>query len=89
MNFDKLKIIIEDARINKRISQRELANISGINRSTLNDLINGKRKKVNIDALMKIAKPLNLSLKNLLKFAGYDELIDYLYIDKSQNQVKE
>ena len=42
MNSNELKHIIENARIAKGISQRELAKLSGISRSTLNDIINGK-----------------------------------------------
>jgi transcriptional regulator with XRE-family HTH domain len=38
MNSEKLKVLIEDARIKKGISQRELAKETGISRSTLNDL---------------------------------------------------
>ena len=34
----------------KGSSQRELAKLTGISRSTLNDLINGKIKKVDIDS---------------------------------------
>lgn len=45
MNSEELKTLIEDARIKKGISQRELAKQTGISRSTLNDLINGKIKK--------------------------------------------
>lgn len=46
----------------KDISQRELAKLTGISRSTLNDLINGKIKKVDIDDLRKIAETLDMSL---------------------------
>ena len=49
MNSEELKVLIEDARIKKCISQRELAKQTGISRSTLNDLINGKIKKADID----------------------------------------
>ena len=45
MNSEELKILIESAREAKGISQRELAKLTGISRSTLNDLINGKIKK--------------------------------------------
>ena len=45
MNSNELKVLIESARIEKDISQRELAKRTGISRSTLNDLINGKIKK--------------------------------------------
>ncbi len=55
MNSNELKDLIKSARIEKGISQRELAKRTGISRSTLNDLINGKAKKVDIDDLQKIA----------------------------------
>lgn len=86
MNSNELKNIIENARIAKGISQRELAKLSGISRSTLNDIINGKIKKVDVDFLKKIAETLDLSLTNLLKVAGYDEFLDYLSLDKYKNK---
>ena len=39
MNSNELKNIIENVRIAKGISQRELAKLLGISRSTLNDLL--------------------------------------------------
>lgn len=86
MNSNELKNIIENSRIAKGISQRELAKLSGISRSTLNDIINGKIKKVDVDSLKKIAETLDLSLTNLLKVAGYDEFLDYLSLDKYKNK---
>ena len=86
MNPNELKNIIENARISKGISQRELAKLSGISRSTLNDIINGKIKKVDVDSLKKIAQTLDLSLTNLLMVAGYDEFLDYLSLDKYNNK---
>ena len=86
MDSNELKNIIENARIAKEISQRELAKLSGISRSTLNDIINGKIKKVDVDSLKKIAETLDLSLTNLLKVAGYDEFLDYLSLDKYKNK---
>lgn len=86
MNSNKLKSIIESARINKGISQRELAKLSGISRSTLNDIINGKIKKIDVDSLKKIAETLDLSLAILLKVAGYDEFLDFLSLDKYKNK---
>lgn len=86
MNSNELKNIIENVRITKGISQRELAKLSGISRSTLNDIINGKIKKVDVDSLKKIAETLDLSLTNLLKVAGYDEFLDYLSLDKYKNK---
>jgi len=86
MNSEVLKNIIESAREKKGISQRELAKATSISRSTLNDLINGKIKKVDIDVLRKIAETLDMSLENLLKVAGYDDFLDYLSLDKYKNK---
>ena len=92
MNSDELKNLIESARVEKGISQRELAKQIGISRSTLNDLINGKIKKVDIDDLRKIAETLDMSLSNLLKVAGYDEMLFYFskdkYVTKSSKDLK-
>ena len=97
MNSEELKNLIESARVAKGISQRELAKLTGISRSTLNDLINGKIKKVDIDDLRKIAETLDMSLQKLLKAAGYDEMSLYFhahknkdkYADKSSKDLKE
>lgn len=86
MNSEELKNLIESAREVKGISQRELAKLTGISRSTLNDLINGKIKKVDIDDLRKIAETLDMSLQNLLKVAGYDEFILFFNKDKFANK---
>ena len=86
MNSEKLKVLIEDARVKKGISQRELAKETGISRSTLNDLINGKIKKVDIDDLRKIAEVLDMSLQELLKVAGYDEMLFYFSKNKYANK---
>ena len=51
MNSEELKNLIESARVAKGISQRELAKLTGISRSTLNDLINGKIEKSELELL--------------------------------------
>ena len=93
MNSEELKNLIESARVEKGISQRELAKQTGISRSTLNDLINGKIKKVDIDDLRKITETLDMSLQKLLKVAGYDEMLFYFskdkYANKSSKDLKE
>lgn len=86
MNSEELRNLIESARVAKGISQRELAKLTGISRSTLNDLINGKIKKVDIDDLRKIAETLDMSLQKLLKVAGYDEMLFYFNKDKYANK---
>ena len=93
MNSEELKNLIESARVGKGISQRELAKLTGISRSTLNDLINEKIKKVDIDDLRKIPETLDMSLQKLLKVAGYDEMLFYFskdkYANKSSKDLKE
>lgn len=86
MNSDELRILIETARIKKGISQRELSKQTGISRSTLNDLINGKIKKVDIDDLRKIAEALDMSLQELVKVAGYDEISLYFHAHKNKDR---
>ena len=66
MNSEKLQNLILDAIERKKISQRELAKITGISRSTLNDIVNGKIKKIKLDDLYQISIPLELNLEDLL-----------------------
>jgi len=82
MNSEKLRNIIETAREKKGISQREVAKISGISRSTFNDLINGKIKKVSVDDLIKIGQTLDISLEDLLEAADYKEVVNYFSMDR-------
>lgn len=70
----------------KGSSQRELAKLTGISRSTLNDLINGKIKKIDIDDLRKIAETLDMSLQKLLKVAGYNEMSLYFHAHKNKDK---
>ena len=86
MNSEGLKNLIESVRESKGVSQRELAKLTGISRSTLNDLINGKIKKIDIDDLCKIAETSDMSLQKLLKVAGYDEILFYFSKDKYANK---
>ena len=69
-----LKLILLGAREKKGYSQRKLARIIGIHHSTLNDIENGKIKK--------IAEELDLSLELLLKAAGYNQVVSMF---KTQN----
>ena len=60
MNSKKLQNLLLNTINKKGISQRELARLSGISRSTLNDIINGKIKK--IDSSNKLIYLNNLKL---------------------------
>ena len=69
-----LKLILSAAREKKGLSQRKLARIIGIHHSSLNDLENGKIKKIDIEILRKLAEELDLSLVLLMKASGYSEV---------------
>lgn len=69
-----LKQILSGAREKKGYSQRKLAKIIGIHHSSLNDLENGRIKKIDVEVLRKIAEELDLSLELLLKASGYNQV---------------
>ena len=69
-----LKLILLAAREKKGYSQRKLARKIGIHHSSLNDIENGKIKKIDVEVLRKIAEELDLSLELLLKAAGYNQV---------------
>lgn len=74
MENNSLKVMLEQAREIKGYSQRDLAKKIGLSNTSLNDLENGRVKKVDIDMLRKIAEELDLSLRDLLEAAGYNDL---------------
>ena len=81
-----LRTLIEGGREAKRFSQRELARRIGLSNTSLNDLEKGKVRKPDIEILRKIAEELDLSLKELLKAAGYDELTTWVVDDEFKNK---
>ena len=93
MNSEKLQNLILNAIERKQISQRELAKITGISRSTLNDIVNGKIKKIKLDDLYQISIPLELNLEDLLDACGFNNVIKTLSRDRyegmSTRQLKE
>ena len=56
---------IKEIRIKKNLSQSELARLSGMDRSNLNKIENGK-KQPTLQTLNKIAGALRVSVKSLL-----------------------
>lgn len=78
MNKEKFKNIIESALKNKKISRRKLSRLTGICNTTLNDLINGSIKRIDINNLIKIIDVLDLDYKEVLKVAGYEDLLLFL-----------
>ncbi len=93
MNSEKLQNLILEAIERKKISQRELAKLTGISRSTLNDIVNGKIKKIKLDDLYQISIPLELNLEDLLDACGFNNVLKSLNIDRyegmSTRQLKE
>ena len=86
MDNNELKDMIEKARIARGLSQRELSKQIGLSQSTYNDTINGKIKKVDVEILKKIAEGLDLSLEQLLKVSGYNDVLGYFGVDKYKNK---
>lgn len=93
MNSEKLQNLILAAIERKHISQRELAKLTGISRSTLNDIVNGKIKKIKLDDLYQISIPLELNLEDLLEACGFNKVLKTLHRDRyegmSNRQLKE
>lgn len=93
MNSEKLQNLLLNAIDKKGISQRELARLSGISRSTLNDIVNGKIKKIKLDDLYQISNILELSLENLLEACGFKSVLKSLNADRyagmSDRQLRE
>ena len=82
MNSEKLQNLILAAIERKKISQRELAKLTGISRSTLNDIVNGKIKKIKLDDLYQISIPLELNLEDLLDACGFNNVLKTLNRDR-------
>ena len=76
LEINNLKVLLEAARKKKGYSQRELAKKIGIHHSTINDIENGKIKKLSIELIGKLGDNLDLSLAEILKAAGYDFFVD-------------
>lgn len=93
MNSEKLQNLLLNAIDKKGISQRELARLSGISRSTLNDIVNGKIKKIKLDDLYQISNILELNLENLLEACGFKSVLNSLNADRyagmSDRELKE
>lgn len=73
-NTNDLGNTISTARKNKGISQRELARLSNMDCAEVSRIEAGKRLKPNILYLKGIADTLDLSLIDLMKKAGYNDI---------------
>ena len=57
---------IKELREEKGISQYRLAELTGINRSTINRYENGSIQKISFDNLLKICEALEIDIKNII-----------------------
>ena len=57
---------IKEFRESKGISQYRLAELTGINRSTINRYENGSIQKISFDNLLKICEALETDIKNII-----------------------
>ena len=57
---------IKSLRESKGISQYRLAELTGINRSTINRYENGSIQKISFDNLLKICEALEIDIKNII-----------------------
>ena len=64
-----VKLKIKDLLDERKITQKNLAEISGIRESTISDIVRGTRTVINFEHLSKIAKALNVSdISQLIDF---------------------
>lgn len=83
-----LKRMLTVARETKGLSQRKLAKIIGIHHSSLNDLENGRIKKIDVEVLRKISEELDLNLESLLQAAGYNQVVNTFKNKPSRSKKK-
>ena len=57
---------IKELRESKGMSQYRLAEITGINRSTINRYENGSIQKISFDNLLKICEALEIDIKEII-----------------------
>ena len=80
-NKNALKNLIVSGRESKNYSQRKLARRIGLSNATISDLERGEVQKPSVEILIKISEELNISIKKLLKAAGYGKLLTLLNND--------
>lgn len=66
----KVKVLINDLLAERQMSLRELARLSGIEPSNLNNLANGKRQKIYLEHIERIADALDIDdISRILKLS--------------------
>ncbi|MFG5604460.1 helix-turn-helix domain-containing protein [Enterococcus faecalis] len=65
----KVEVLINDLLAERQMSLRELARLSGIEPSNLSNLANGKRQKIYLEHIERIADALEIDdISRILKF---------------------
>jgi len=85
---------LQQLRLDKGLSIRQLANLSKVSHSYLSQIENGERGVPSPDVLKKLAPPLSITYEELMQAAAYiEEVIDHggysevLYRDSEGNLV--
>lgn len=69
--------VIKETRINKKLTQRELADLIKVSKSYINKIEHGQTKKPSLEVLNRLSIFLNLDLIDIVELANYD--IDEIY----------
>ena len=68
----KVKLKVKELLEERNITQKKLAQISGIRESTISDIVRGTRKVINFEHLSKIAEALEID--NNSQLIDYEEI---------------
>ena len=64
-----VKLKVKEARESRKLSQKKLAEMSGIRESTISDIVRGTRTVINFEHLSKIAEALEVTdIRELIDF---------------------
>lgn len=64
-----VKLKVKEALESRKLSQKKLAEMSGIRESTISDIVRGTRKVINFEHLSKIAEALEVTdIRELIDF---------------------
>ena len=64
-----VKLKVKEALESRKLSQKELAEMSGIRESTISDIVRGTRTVINFEHLSKIAEALEVTdIRELIDF---------------------
>lgn len=68
----KVKLKVKELLEERNITQKKLAQISGIRESTISDIVRGTRKVINFEHLSKIAEALEID--NISQLIDFEEI---------------